>query len=252
MQSFLGVRTVGGDRIRARIEQGGRETYETYYIQEDKRKLTMMTLLRGYRHTGTTKWRLWSFMPLSTDVKKFLTEEKGYPANVAEGMLRAMPNASMHSFKQLGDSGLRALSGAVARDIMHQEQRRELPSVTVVIIPFGRREEEGLTFEANEGMTLFDLWEENRSSLGSFVECACGGIAACSTCHVILEQDAYDAITASEGGIKEAEIDMLDLAEDPQPTSRLGCQMSFRKLQHDDGDMGKLVLRLPESTNNLW
>ena len=65
-----------------------------------------------------------------------------------------------------------------------------------MIVPFGRSEEEGLTFEANEGMTLYDLWQENQASLGPLIECACGGIAACSTCHVILDQDIYDAMAA--------------------------------------------------------
>lgn len=182
----------------------------------------------------------------ASQVKSFLAE-KGYPPNVAEGMMKAMPNASLHSFKQLGDGGLRALSGAVAREIIAQELRSELPSVTVVIVPFGRSKEEGLTFEANEGMTLYDLWEKNQSSLGSLMECACGGIAACSTCHVILEQGAYDALASSrEGSVSEAEMDMLDLAEGPQATSRLGCQLPFKNIA------GPLVLWLPESTNNLF
>lgn len=186
-------------------------------------------------------------------VKSFLTEEKGYPPNVAEGMIKAMPSASLHSFKQLGDSGLRALSGAVAREIVAQELRSELPMVTVVIVPFGRSQEEDLTFEANEGMTLFDLWEENQSSLGPLMECACGGIAACSTCHVILDQDTYDTIASLPGGsVSEAEMDMLDLAEGPQATSRLGCQLPFKEIMNEHGENGKLVLYLPESTNNLF
>lgn len=37
---------------------------------------------------------------------------------------------------------------------------------------------------------------------------ACGGTLACSTCHVILEQDIYDSLDEPE----DEEMDMLDLA----------------------------------------
>ena len=85
------------------------------------------------------------------------------------------------------------------------------------------------------------------------MECACGGIAACSTCHVILDQDTYDTIASLPGGsVSEAEMDMLDLAEGPQATSRLGCQLPFKEIMNEHGENGKLVLYLPESTNNLF
>jgi 2Fe-2S ferredoxin len=48
---------------------------------------------------------------------------------------------------------------------------------------------------------------------------ACGGVAACSTCHVIVEGGAE---TCNE--ISEAEEDMLDLAPGVTAASRLGCQ----------------------------
>jgi ferredoxin len=40
------------------------------------------------------------------------------------------------------------------------------------------------------------------------IEGACGGELACSTCHVVLDQDLYDKLPAK----KEEEQDMLDLA----------------------------------------
>jgi ferredoxin len=190
-------------------------------------------------------------------VKAFLVE-KGYAPNVAEGMMRAMPNASLYSFKQLGKPGLAALSGAVAREIVDQEQRRQLPKVDVVIVPFGCTVEGGgVRLTANEGMTVYDLWGENQETLGPLMECACQGIAACSTCHVILEQDTYDAL-AAQYKVSTSEMDMLDLAEGLTPTSRLGCQLNLRKIggsqQQQPGEEGEepIVLRLPETTNNLW
>ncbi|MBM3984313.1 MAG: 2Fe-2S iron-sulfur cluster binding domain-containing protein [Planctomycetes bacterium] len=54
---------------------------------------------------------------------------------------------------------------------------------------------------------------------GVALDHACGGVAACSTCHVVLEAGA-DTCSA----MHEAEEDMLDLAPGLTATSRLGCQ----------------------------
>jgi 2Fe-2S ferredoxin len=52
-----------------------------------------------------------------------------------------------------------------------------------------------------------------------FLDHACGGVCACSTCHVWIKQGA--------AGLSEAdddELDRLDMAADQQLNSRLGCQ----------------------------
>lgn len=48
---------------------------------------------------------------------------------------------------------------------------------------------------------------------------ACGGVCACSTCHVLVEQ-GMESCNAST----DAEEDMLDEAPGVQDASRLGCQ----------------------------
>jgi len=48
---------------------------------------------------------------------------------------------------------------------------------------------------------------------------ACGGVCACSTCHVIVRAGLESCNEASE-----AEEDMLDNAPGLEPESRLGCQ----------------------------
>ena len=48
---------------------------------------------------------------------------------------------------------------------------------------------------------------------------ACGGVVACSTCHVIVREGF-----ASCGEASEDELDQLDAAPGLEPTSRLGCQ----------------------------
>jgi 2Fe-2S ferredoxin len=54
---------------------------------------------------------------------------------------------------------------------------------------------------------------------GIHLDHACGGVCACSTCHVIVEQGEE---TFNE--LAEAEEDMLDNAPGLTPHSRLGCQ----------------------------
>jgi 2Fe-2S ferredoxin len=52
-----------------------------------------------------------------------------------------------------------------------------------------------------------------------FLDHACGGVCACSTCHVLIK--------AGESGLTQAdddELDRLDMAADQQLNSRLGCQ----------------------------
>jgi ferredoxin len=128
--------------------------------------------------------------------------------------------------------------------------------------------------EATEGTTLADVAKfgtsDNCEVLGEYLECACSGIMACSTCHVVIHPDWYDATLPSPspatvdaidgtnpaGGLivrsgkkigppSEAEQDMIDLAYEPQATSRLGCQVVLT------ADLDGLVVLLPRGSNNL-
>jgi 2Fe-2S ferredoxin len=51
------------------------------------------------------------------------------------------------------------------------------------------------------------------------IEHTCGGVAACSTCHIVVE-DGFDACNSPS----EAELDQLDNAPDVTLKSRLSCQ----------------------------
>jgi ferredoxin len=53
---------------------------------------------------------------------------------------------------------------------------------------------------------------------------ACGGVCACSTCHVYVEQGEELLSEASED-----EEDILDKAFDVRLTSRLGCQAKIQR-----------------------
>ena len=74
---------------------------------------------------------------------------------------------------------------------------------------------------------------------GIFLEHACGGNCACTTCHVILKS-GVDKLSPSE----EAEDDLLDKAPGLTPTSRLGCQAVI------EDPNAEIVVRIPRYTIN--
>jgi 2Fe-2S ferredoxin len=68
---------------------------------------------------------------------------------------------------------------------------------------------------------------------------ACGGVCACSTCHVVVKE-GYDNLNEAT----EEEEDQLDQAPDLKPTSRLACQAV------PDGNRD-IVVEVPEWNRNL-
>jgi len=91
--------------------------------------------------------------------------------------------------------------------------------------------------EGIEGLSLLEVAHKNKIDL----EGACEGSLACSTCHVIVDDNWYIKLKKP----KEEEEDMLDLAFGLTKTSRLGCQIIITK------EMDGLTVRLPSATRNI-
>mmetsp|Transcript_43209 Transcript_43209/g.57177 ORF Transcript_43209/g.57177 Transcript_43209/m.57177 type:complete len:156 (+) Transcript_43209:75-542(+) len=91
---------------------------------------------------------------------------------------------------------------------------------------------------AREGETLLEVAHNN----GIDLEGACESSLACSTCHVILEQDLYDSLEEP----CEEEEDLLDLAYGLTLTSRLGCQIKVER------SMEQMTVKLPSATRNFY
>lgn len=70
------------------------------------------------------------------------------------------------------------------------------------------------------------------------IEHACGGVCACSTCHVYIEQ-GMELLAEST----EAEDDRVEEAPDVRRNSRLACQCEILK-------PGKIVVRVPAWNRN--
>jgi len=90
--------------------------------------------------------------------------------------------------------------------------------------------------EAAAGTNLLDLAQAN----GQPLEGACEGQMACSTCHIILNQDDFDRLPK----MGEEEDDLLDLAAFVTRTSRLACQVKV-----PEGDV--FTVRMPGGAVNL-
>lgn len=69
------------------------------------------------------------------------------------------------------------------------------------------------------------------------IDAECGGACACATCHVYVAEEWFSQIGNPVGNEKE----MLDFANEVQPTSRLACQITV------SDDMDGLVVRMPEA-----
>jgi len=78
------------------------------------------------------------------------------------------------------------------------------------------------TFVVSDGENLLDIAQAHDLEM----EGACGGSCACSTCHVIVQdEEMYDRMEEPS----DDENDMLDLAFGLTETSRLGCQVKMTR-----------------------
>ena len=82
-------------------------------------------------------------------------------------------------------------------------------------MPKVRFEPDGIEIEVPVGTSILEASNKAHAQVGS----ACGGVCACSTCHVYVRQGLSDLAAASD-----REEDIMDKAFDVRATSRLGCQ----------------------------
>lgn len=104
------------------------------------------------------------------------------------------------------------------------------PEGKTVEFPFGTLPYDG----HGEPMSFLDIAE----NYGVFLDHACGGVCACTTCHLHITQGIRDIPDA-----EEKELDRLDLAPGLQLNSRLGCQAVIEK-------PGTYVVEIPAWNKN--
>jgi 2Fe-2S ferredoxin len=106
-----------------------------------------------------------------------------------------------------------------------------MPRLTIYN-PRGEKEAEG---DVPEGCSLLEASQKLGAKHGS----ACGGVCACSTCHIWVKK-GFESLSDMEDG----ESDYLDRAYDVKPYSRLGCQALV------DGQ--DLVVQITEESEKTW
>ena len=67
------------------------------------------------------------------------------------------------------------------------------------------------------------------------IDADCGGSCACATCHVYVDEKWFSKLSEKES----AEVDMLDMAYEPNKFSRLSCQLTV------SDELEGLVVNLP-------
>jgi 2Fe-2S ferredoxin len=87
-------------------------------------------------------------------------------------------------------------------------------------MPRIRFEPDGIEAEVPVGTTVLEASQKHGAQVGS----ACGGVCACSTCHVYVKEGLNDLSPAGE-----REEDIMDKAFDVRANSRLGCQSKLLK-----------------------
>jgi ferredoxin, 2Fe-2S len=94
-------------------------------------------------------------------------------------------------------------------------------------VRFGKQ---GVEIEVPVGTSILAAAQKGNAPEGS----ACGGVCACSTCHVYVLKGGS---LLSE--MEDEENDILDKAFDVRPSSRLGCQAKIEK----DGEIEVEITR---------
>lgn len=125
---------------------------------------------------------------------------------------------------------------------MHLRHSEHVVGPKVVPVTFILEDPVGLTgteqrewtCKASKGEHLLEVADDNKIQ----IEHACGGVCACSTCHVYIEEGMDQLSEPSE-----AEEDRVEEAPGLQRNSRLSCQCVIR------GD-GPIIVRVPAWNRN--
>ena len=169
----------------------------------------------------------------------------GMPLEIAESILDTLEDTpglspNVQSLRSMGRVGIEQLRTAVSATIAERKAKRAGKDEIALLIDIPR-ERAHFTLDAYEGQTMKDLTDESKE-LAEHMAMACGGIGACSTCHVIVHPDDYARLAPPD----DAELDMLDLAAGVTPTSRLGCQLVLPPRGGGPDDDAVVRITLPD------
>ncbi|KAG7484186.1 hypothetical protein MATL_G00046620 [Megalops atlanticus] len=108
-----------------------------------------------------------------------------------------------------------------------------------VLVHFVNQDGVQITTAVTEGESLLDVVIKKNLDISGFG--ACEGTLACSTCHLILDENIYEKLDP----MVDEEVDMLDLAYGITKTSRLGCQVCVKKW------MDGMTVQVPQEIKDM-
>jgi len=109
------------------------------------------------------------------------------------------------------------------------------PVYKVTYIEFNGTER---TVDVTAGRTIMEGASRN---MVPGIEAECGGSLQCSTCHIYVDPKWIEKIGFATG----MEKDMLELAGDVRPNSRLACQIKLTE------ELNGIIVHTPEKQTNV-
>ena len=85
-------------------------------------------------------------------------------------------------------------------------------------ITYNTHDDKTYTIDVQNGLTVMEGAVQNDIP---GIDADCGGGMSCATCHVYVNEEWIDKLSAKDDG----EEDMLDMAFEPKKNSRLSCQL---------------------------
>ena len=163
--------------------------------------------------------------------------KKQYNLEDSKGIIHTLKKSGLpvtvSTARSMGDEGLAALV-----DSLHAQHKSTAGREEITIYVNVPHERHRFAVQCYHNDTVQDVAEIDDMVQG-YLAFACTGNMACSTCHCIVDAVAFDKL----GTVSVAEEDMLDMAADLTPTSRLGCQIKMF-----DG----LEITIPEHSNDYF
>uniref|UniRef100_A0A7S2Y988 2Fe-2S ferredoxin-type domain-containing protein n=1 Tax=Entomoneis paludosa TaxID=265537 RepID=A0A7S2Y988_9STRA len=181
--------------------------------------------------TTATRWMCGSATTAATWTTNLATRtiHRPPPSEALAAVLTRRSLSTCQSRQRVGSSSSCVSAARHARLLFSTDATASTETVPITFVNPDNTE---VTVQATIGQHLLDVAHANNIEL----EGACGGELACSTCHLIFPEEVMDQLPEKT----EEEEDMLDLAFEVQPTSRLGCQIPVRK------EYAGLKLKIPD------
>eukprot|EP00934_Nitzschia_sp_Nitz4_P005954 Nitzschia sp. Nitz4//scaffold23_size168460//85662//86494//NITZ4_002221-RA/size168460-snap-gene-0.103-mRNA-1//1//CDS//3329543641//5944//frame0 len=241
--------------IQYTIQQQHKMAFSTFVLRHSRIPFNNLRIASPSLNKGVGVWKggRWLSSPSQLEeISQYLTNVCGVEdVNVQNGIVKAMESVygkdvRVSHLEAFGKEGIGALAASVQTQVKKRQGFSKRPAVSLkVVIPHHQTE-----FDVNWrlGESLLDVAKNNEEIFGEYMEGTCGGNMSCCTCHIYVDQPEFQEFLDPP---LDAELDMLDLAYDPEDSSRLGCQIRLTEKMMMESST-KLEIRIPAGVNNVW